>query len=83
MRKVVTAAAVGNIIEWYDFYVFGLLGPSILSVKFFDKTDPAAALLSTIALFTIGFLQLTFGKGLLAIVLWPYYLGVYIRSLFH
>src|SRR5262245_30855918 len=56
LRKVVTAAAVGNIIEWYDFYVFGLLGPSILSVKFFDKTDPAAALLSTIALFTIGFL---------------------------
>src|SRR5712671_6435395 len=56
LRRVVTAAAVGNIIEWYDFYVFGLLGPTILSVKFFDKTNPAAALLSTIALFTIGFL---------------------------
>ena len=56
LRRVVIAAAVGNIIEWYDFYVFGLLGPTILSVKFFDKTHPAAALLSTIALFTIGFL---------------------------
>lgn len=26
-------------------------------------------------LFTIGFAQLTFFKGLLAILLWPYYLG--------
>jgi len=27
-------------------------------------------------LFTLGFLHLTFRKGVLAIVLWPYYLGV-------
>lgn len=27
-------------------------------------------------LFTIGFLQLTFWKGVLAILLWPYYLGL-------
>src|SRR4026209_1411175 len=53
-RRVVTAAAVGNIIEWYDFYVFGSLA-SILSVKFFEASHPVAALLSTIALFTIGF----------------------------
>lgn len=28
-------------------------------------------------LFTIGFLNLTFFKGLFALLLWPYYLGVY------
>jgi len=28
-------------------------------------------------LFTIGFLHLAFWKGVLAIVLWPYYLGVF------
>src|SRR5437867_6104340 len=54
-RRVVAAAAVGNVIEWYDFYIFGSLA-AILSVKFFDKTHPVAALLSTIALFTAGFL---------------------------
>ena len=27
-------------------------------------------------LFSLGFLHLTFWKGVLAIVLWPYYLGV-------
>ena len=55
LRRVVVAAAVGNIIEWYDFYVFGSLA-SILSVKFFEQSHPVAALLSTVALFTIGFL---------------------------
>src|ERR1700737_3889743 len=54
-RRVVVAAAAGNVIEWYDFYIFGSLA-AILSVKFFDKTHPVAALLSTIALFTAGFL---------------------------
>lgn len=28
-------------------------------------------------LFTIGFLHLSFGKGLLAIIVWPYLLGVH------
>jgi MFS family permease len=55
LRRVVIAAAVGNIIEWYDFYIFGSLA-SILAVKFFEKSHPVAAFLSTIALFSIGFL---------------------------
>jgi MFS family permease len=52
---VIIAAAVGNVIEWYDFYIFGSLA-AVLSVKFFEKSHPVAALLSTIALFTAGFL---------------------------
>ena len=27
-------------------------------------------------LFTVGYLKLTVGKGVLAIVIWPYYIGV-------
>jgi MFS family permease len=52
---VIVAASVGNVIEWYDFYIFGSLA-AILSVKFFEQSNPVAALLSTIALFTAGFL---------------------------
>src|SRR6267143_418127 len=55
LRRVVIAAAVGNIIEWYDFYIFGSLA-SILAVKFFEKSHPVAAFLSTVALFSVGFL---------------------------
>jgi MFS family permease len=54
-RRVIVAASVGNVIEWYDFYIFGSLA-AVLSVKFFDPSHRVAALLSTIALFTAGFL---------------------------
>src|SRR3982074_1610498 len=62
-RRVIIAAAVGNVIEWYAFYIFGSLA-AILAVKFFDKTHPVAALLSTIALFTAGFLVRPLGAFL-------------------
>ena len=62
-RRVITAAAGGNVIEWYDFYIFGSLA-TILSVKFFEKSHPVAALLSTIALFTAGFLVRPLGAFL-------------------
>lgn len=32
-------------------------------------------------LFTIGFLKLSFWKAVLAIIVWPYFIGVFIRSL--
>jgi hypothetical protein len=32
-------------------------------------------------LFTIGFLKLTFWNGVLAIVLWPYYVGVWVSGI--
>src|SRR6266540_2502228 len=55
LRRVVVAAAAGNVIEWYDFYIFGSLA-AILSVQFFSKSNPVAAFLSTVALFSVGFL---------------------------
>ncbi len=34
-------------------------------------------------LFTIGFVHLSFGKGVLALIIWPYYLGITISSMIH
>src|SRR5436853_2116601 len=62
-RTVIVAASVGNVIEWYDFYIFGSLA-AVLSVKFFEQSHPVAALLSTIALFTAGFLTRPLGAFL-------------------
>jgi len=42
-RRVIVAASVGNVIEWYDFYIFGSLA-AVLSVKFFEQSHPVAAL---------------------------------------
>jgi MFS family permease len=54
-RRVITAAAGGNVIEWYDFYIFGSLA-AVLSVKFFETGHPGTALITTIGIFTAGFL---------------------------
>jgi len=34
-------------------------------------------------LLTIGLLDLSFWRGVLAVIIWPYYLGVFLRTLIH
>src|SRR6266568_2922764 len=53
LRRVVIAAAVGNVIEWYDFYIFGSLA-ALLSVKFFAAGAAGSALIKTVGTFTAG-----------------------------
>src|SRR5258708_14917077 len=60
LRRVVIAAAVGNVIEWYDFYIFGSLA-TILAVRFFAEGTSGAALIKTVGTFTAGFLIRPFG----------------------
>lgn len=48
-----------------------------------SQTDAFGVLWFIGWLFTIGYLKLSFGKGLLAIILWPYYLGVHYRNHHH
>ena len=60
IRKVIAASSVGTMIEWYDFYIFGMLAKTI-STQFFPKDNPTAALLSTLAIFAAGFIVRPFG----------------------
>ncbi len=60
IRTVIAASSVGTMIEWYDFYIFGMLSTTISS-QFFPKDNPTAALLSTLAIFAAGFIVRPFG----------------------
>src|SRR5437764_9628069 len=60
LRRVVISAAVGNVIEWYDFYIFGSLA-ALLATKFFGGGASGAALIKTVGTFTAGFLIRPFG----------------------
>src|SRR5215467_12979151 len=60
IRKVIAASSVGTLIEWYDFYIFGSLA-TVIAGQFFPKTNPTAALLSTLATFAAGFIVRPFG----------------------
>lgn len=58
--KIIAASSVGTLIEWYDFYIFGSLA-TVIASQFFPKTNPTAALLSTLATFAAGFIVRPFG----------------------
>src|SRR5947207_8583811 len=60
IRSVIAASSVGTMIEWYDFYIFGMLSTTI-AAEFFPKNNPTAALLSTLAIFAAGFIVRPFG----------------------
>jgi MFS family permease len=60
IRKVIAASSVGTMIEWYDFYIFGMLAKTI-STQFFPEGNTTAALLSTLAIFAAGFIVRPFG----------------------
>ncbi|MEU6830968.1 MFS transporter [Nocardia beijingensis] len=62
-RRVVAnvlRGSIGNLVEWYDWYVYAAF--SVYFAKtFFPKDDPTAQLLSTAAVFAVGFLMRPIG----------------------
>jgi MFS transporter, MHS family, proline/betaine transporter len=59
-KRAVTAAVIGNVLEWYDFAVYGYVA-TIIAKQIFAPGDELAALLSTFAVFGVGFLARPLG----------------------
>lgn len=60
-RRAITAGVIGNVLEWYDFGVYGYLVPTI-SALFFPGGDQVVSLLSTFAVFGVGFVMRPVGS---------------------
>ena len=60
LRRNVVAGTVGNVLEWYDFAVYGYLAP-IIGKVFFPADDPTASLLAAFGVFAVGFLSRPIG----------------------
>jgi MFS family permease len=58
--RVILASAVGTMIEWYDFYIFGSLA-AVLSLKFYPPGNDTFAYIAYLATFAVGFLVRPFG----------------------
>ena len=59
---VISASAAGTIIEWYDFYLYGVLA-AFFSTQFFPQGNDTAALLASLATFGAGFAVRPFGAA--------------------
>ncbi|MGW9351481.1 MFS transporter [Nocardiopsis flavescens] len=59
-KKSLLASTVGNVLEWYEWSAYAVFAPFI-AVVMFDQGDPLSALLSTLAVFAVGFLMRPLG----------------------
>lgn len=56
LHRVVTAGVIGNVLEWYDFAVYGFFAP-VLAQQFFPSGDRMVSLLAAFGAFAVGFLM--------------------------
>src|SRR6516162_10389400 len=57
---IITASSVGTLIEWYDFYLYGILAV-FFAKHFFPPGNDNLALLASLAVFWFGFILRPFG----------------------
>lgn len=59
-RRTLMAGAIGNVLEWYDFALYGYFAP-VFAAAFFPSDDTTTSLLSAFGVFAIGFLARPLG----------------------
>ncbi len=59
-RKVILAASLGTVFEWYDFYLYGSLA-AIISRQFFSGVNETTAFIFALMAFAAGFAVRPFG----------------------
>lgn len=61
LRRVATASVIGAIIEWYDFFLYGVVASLVLNKLYFPTSDPATATMLAYATFAVGFVARPLG----------------------
>jgi MHS family proline/betaine transporter-like MFS transporter len=62
LRHCIMAGFIGNVIEWYDFALYGYLA-SVIAPVFFPTSSPTAGLIATYGIFASGFLMRPLGAA--------------------
>jgi MHS family proline/betaine transporter-like MFS transporter len=60
LRRTTLAGMAGNVLEWYDFAVYGYFA-AVIGKHFFPSDDPAVSTILSFGVFAIGFLARPFG----------------------
>lgn len=62
--KRMTAVGIGNFMEWFDFAIYGYFA-AIIGAQFFPSGNETAEMLSSLAVFAVGFVSRPFGALIL------------------
>ena len=63
-RQVLLASLVGTAVEFFDFYIYATAAVLVFPKLFFPSTDPASAVLASLATFAIAFVARPIGSVL-------------------
>ena len=63
-RQVLFASLIGTTVEFFDFYIYATAAVLVFPRLFFPATDPASAVLASLATFGIAFLARPVGSAL-------------------
>lgn len=62
LRHRIMAGFIGNVVEWYDFALYGFLA-GVIAPVFFPSNEPTAGLIATYGIFAAGFLMRPLGAA--------------------
>jgi MHS family shikimate/dehydroshikimate transporter-like MFS transporter len=61
IRRVVMASVIGATIEWYDFFLYGIVAGIVFNKLFFPAGDPVVGIMLAYTTFAIGFVARPLG----------------------
>ncbi|CDY76983.1 Permeases of the major facilitator superfamily [Caballeronia glathei] len=61
IRRVVTASLIGATIEWYDFFLYGVVAGIVFNKLYFPSGDPLVSTMLAYGTFAVGFLSRPLG----------------------
>ncbi len=59
-KRIISAGLIGNILEWYDFAIYGFFA-AIIGMHFFPSDNPTTSLIASFGAFAAGFLMRPIG----------------------
>ena len=60
-RRIIAAGTIGNVLEWYDFSIYGFFAVQI-GATFFPGDDPISQALSAFSVFAVGYPDAAAGR---------------------
>ncbi len=61
LRRVVISSLIGAVIEWYDFFLYGVVAGLVFNKIYFPAADPTVGTILAFATFAVGFVARPFG----------------------
>src|SRR5476651_37029 len=66
-NRIIAAGTIGNVLEWYDFAIYGYFAAAI-GRTFFPHEDPVAQVLAAFGIFAVGFLMRPVGGAFVGMI---------------